>query len=76
MGPHVSGLLSAQRSGTRGSRRSPLWDLLGHVAGHPLVHLQSGAVLVLVLVVPGVVPHVLDLGQGHGVHLVEAGVLA
>ena len=28
--------------------------------------------LVLVLEVPGIVHHVLDLGHGHGVHLVEA----
>ena len=61
--------LRSARSGTRGGLCSPLWDLLGHVVGRLPAHLQSGAALVPVLDVPGVVPHVLELRQGHGVHL-------
>ena len=76
MGPHVSSLLSAQRSSTRGGHSSPLWVLLGHVTVCLLAHLQSSAVIVLVPEVLGVVPRVLDHGHGHGVHLVQAGGLA
>ena len=64
MGPHVSGLLSALRS--------PV-----HVVfAAPLCGFSSCLVLVLVLEVPGAVTHNLNLGHGHGVHLVEVGDLA
>ena len=74
MGPHVPGLLSALQSSTRGGRGSPLEVLLGHVTGRLPAHLQSGAALVLVLSVPGDVPHVPDLGHGMEYILVAGGL--